>query len=254
MTEDHPDLERRTALAAVVAGSAAFATFGSLLVPAHAAEEKSGEQKSGSQDSAEDDVSASEDMMREHGVLRRTLIVYRELSDRLPHKPQDVDPAALADAAKLFRDFGEDYHEKLLEEQHVFPEVLRYGGVEAKLVQVLLSQHARGREITDYIYNIGKSGRIGTGQAEPLARALAGMVRMYESHTAWEDTVVFPGWKKKISKQHLEETSELFDKIEQEHFGKDEFDDAVARIARIEQTFGLADLDAFTAPPPPKTG
>lgn len=35
-------------------------------------------------------------------------------------------------------------------------------------------------------------------------------------------------------------------------FGKDGFDDAVERIARIEQAFGLADLSKLTAPPPPK--
>jgi hypothetical protein len=46
--------------------------------------------------------------------------------------------------------------------------------------------------------------------------------------------------------------SDLFDKVEHEHFGKDEFDDAVARIARIAQAFGLADFDAYTAPSPPQ--
>ncbi len=247
------DPDRRSALALALGGSAVLVAGGGLLVPAYAADEKPG-GKSGEEESAEEDVTASEDMMREHGVLRRTLIVYHELSLRLPNKAQDIDTAALADAAKLFRDFGEDYHERLLEEQHVFPEFQRSGGTNAKLVQVLLRQHARGREITDYISGVAKSGRIGTGEAQPLAHALATMVRMYQSHTAWEDTVIFPGWKKKISKQHFKEMSELFDKIEKEHFGKDEFDDAVARVARIEQAFGLNDLESFTAPPPPKLG
>lgn len=80
------------------------------------------------------------------------------------------------------------------------------------------------------------------------------MVRMYQSHAAWDDAVIFPAWKKKISDQHFKEMSELFDKIEHEHFGKDEFDDAVSRIARIEQAFGLNNLDDLTAPPPPKAG
>jgi hypothetical protein len=35
-------------------------------------------------------------------------------------------------------------------------------------------------------------------------------------------------------------------------FGKDGFDDAVEKIAAIEQSLGLADLSQFTAPPPPK--
>jgi hypothetical protein len=35
-------------------------------------------------------------------------------------------------------------------------------------------------------------------------------------------------------------------------FGKDGFDDAVERIAKVEQAFGLADLSKLTAPAPPK--
>ena len=35
-------------------------------------------------------------------------------------------------------------------------------------------------------------------------------------------------------------------------FGKDGFEDALARIAAIEREFGLADLNALTAPAPPK--
>src|SRR3954462_6233743 len=52
--------------------------------------------------------------MREHSVLRRTLIVYAELSERLRSNTGKIGPRALADAAKLFREFGEDYHEHTL--------------------------------------------------------------------------------------------------------------------------------------------
>lgn len=34
-------------------------------------------------------------------------------------------------------------------------------------------------------------------------------------------------------------------------FGKDGFDDAVEKIDKIEQAFGLADLSRLTAPSPP---
>ena len=73
---------------------------------------------------------------------------------------------------------------------------------------MLLRQHQRGREITDYIERVGSAGQIGTGQAEPLAAALASMVRMYIAHATWEDTVVFPAWKKSQSKARLEDLAE----------------------------------------------
>ena len=63
-------------------------------------------------ESGEEGVSALEDLMREHGVLRRILIVYAETAPRLARGPAGIDAGALADAATLFRQFGEDYHER----------------------------------------------------------------------------------------------------------------------------------------------
>jgi hypothetical protein len=74
---------------------------------------------------------------------------------------------------------------------------------------------------------------------------------MYNLHAAWEDTVIFPAWKSMQSKERLEELAGKFEEIEHERFGKDGFEDAVARILKVEQALGLADLAAFTASPPP---
>lgn len=240
------ELNRRGAAAL----TAAFATGtlilrGGIITPAGAEE---GNQPKGKEAGGAEDVSATEDLMREHGVLRRTLIVYAELSDRLRTPTATIDPAPLAEAAKLFREFGEDYHEHTLEEQYVFPEVRKAGGPDEKLVEVLLLQHQRGREITDYLFRVGTSGQIGS-QAEPLSQALAAMSRMYQAHAAWEDTVIFPAWKKGLSKSRLDELAEKFEDIEHERFGKDGFDEALERVGRVEQAFGLADLAAYTAPP-----
>ena len=62
--------------------------------------------------------------MREHGVLRRALLVYIETVPRLrgaPGKNLPLEP--IARTAKLFRSFGEDYHERKLEDAHIFPVV-----------------------------------------------------------------------------------------------------------------------------------
>ncbi len=47
------------------------------------------------------------------------------------------------------------------------------------------------------------------------------------------------------------ELANKVEEIEHERFGKDGFADAVARILKVEQTLGLADLAVFTASPPP---
>jgi hemerythrin-like domain-containing protein len=189
--------------------------------------------------------------MREHGVLRRALLVYAETAPRLRTDAGAVDPKALNDTAKLFRSFGEDYHEKKLEEAYVFPAVRKAGGPAAALPDILVAQHNRGREITDYILGITAKGAIGTGDAEPMARAMQGLVLMYQNHAAREDTIIFPAWKNALSARQLKEMGEKFEEIEHKQFGKDGFDDAVEKIAAIEQTLGYADLARFTAPPPP---
>jgi len=46
--------------------------------------------------------------------------------------------------------------------------------------------------------------------------------------------------------------SDKFEEIENEMFGSDGFESALKRIEEIETSLGLASLDTFTAPPPPK--
>jgi hemerythrin-like domain-containing protein len=196
-----------------------------------------------------DDVGAVEDLMREHGVIRRILVVYRESAGRLRTKLASVPAEALQNAAQLMRAFGENYHEKLLEEAHLFPAVKKAGGAAANLIDPLLAQHVRGREITEYVISVTRA-RVGAGNAEPLARALEGFARMYEAHAAQEDTIVFQAWKKALSKKQLGEMGDLFEDIEHKTFGKDGFDDASEKIASIEASLGVS-LASMLPPPPP---
>jgi hemerythrin-like domain-containing protein len=198
------------------------------------------------------EVTATEDLMREHGVLRRALFVYSETAVRLRADPSSVAPDALRRTAKLFRAFGEEYHEKKLEEAYIFPAVRAAGGAAAGYPDVLTAQHDRGREITDYLISVTQGAKLGAGGAEPLARALESFVRMYRAHAAREDTIIFPAWKQTLTAKQLDELGDKFEDIEKEQFGSDGYEDAVRQIGDIEGALGLADLAQFTAQPPPK--
>ena len=203
-------------------------------------------------DQNEPEVTATEDLMREHGVLRRALLVYFQTAPRIRSSASSVDASQLYKTAQLFRDFGENYHERMLEEQHIFPVVRKTPGQAANYVAVLIDQHTRGREVTEYILAVTKTGKIASANAEPLARALDSFVLMYQNHAAREDTVVFPAWKTHFTNKQLDELSDQFEDIERKMFGKDGFDDAVKKIASIEGALGYADISQFTTPPPPK--
>jgi hemerythrin-like domain-containing protein len=198
--------------------------------------------------SSSEEVSATEDLMREHGVIRRVLVVYREAATRLRGNPAAVPPDALQKAATLMRSFGEDYHEKQLEEANIFPALLKVSGPLVGPVNALIAQHQRGREITEYVLARTQKA-IAAQDAEPLARVLESFARMYELHAAIEDTVIFPAWKKVLTPKELDAMGDRFEEIEHETFGKDGFEDAVGRIAAIESGLGV-DLAALTAPPP----
>ncbi|WP_051335513.1 hemerythrin domain-containing protein [Methylocapsa acidiphila] len=200
----------------------------------------------------EKEVSAVEDMMREHGVLRRALLVYAETAARLRAEAGAIDPKLLNETALLFQAFGENYHERELEEPYVFPAVRKAGGAAAALPDILTAQHNRGREITEYVLRVTGKASISAADAEPLARALEAQALMYQNHAAREDTVVFPAWKNALSESQLDELGEKFEEIEHKQFGADGFEDAVRKIAAIEQALGYADLSQFTAPSPPR--
>ena len=194
------------------------------------------------------EVTAAEDLMREHGILRRALLVYQESASRLRQDAASVPPDALEKAANLVRVFGEDYHEKQLEEVFIFPIVKKSPGAAAAYVDVLLAQHTRGREITDYVLEITKADRIPSNSVEPLAKALESFARMYHHHAAVEDTIVFPAWKAATGEAELDELAAKFDELEAAQFGGDGFDTALRRMEEIETSLGLSNLDMFTAP------
>lgn len=192
----------------------------------------------------DEDVSPGEDLMREHGVLKRILLIYSEVARRL-HLKEGFPPQALVDAAGIIRAFIEDYHEKL-EEDFLFPRFKKANKL-VELVDVLLAQHAAGRVLTDTTL------RLATAQAfksshdrRTLSHALRQFVRMYGPHEAREDTVLFPALHSIVSASEYDALGDEFEKREQQRFGKDGFEKTVDRVASIEKLLDIYDLAKFT--------
>src|SRR5689334_10436098 len=59
-----------------------------------------------------EEVPPTEDLMREHGVLKRVLLIYQEAERRLRSGTR-LPPEALHDSADIIRTFIEQYHEHL---------------------------------------------------------------------------------------------------------------------------------------------
>src|SRR5215510_5681447 len=133
-------------------------------------------------------VGPGEDLMREHGVLNRILLIYDEGVRRIGTH-QAFAPDALHSAAAIIKRFLEDYHERL-EEEHLFPRFEKAGKL-ADLVGVLRKQHQAGRQLTAGILE-GTATAPKDAAASALADKLGQFARMYRPHEAREDTVLFP--------------------------------------------------------------
>jgi hemerythrin-like domain-containing protein len=187
---------------------------------------------------AEDDVSTNEDLMREHGVLNRILLIYDEALRHIAAK-QKFDAAIIGKAAGMIQKFIEDYHEKL-EEDHLFPRFEKAGKL-VDLTKTLRAQHAAGRTLTNRILVAAKGNSLQDSAAD-----LAAFLRMYRPHEAREDTVLFPALHTIVSKHEYDALGEEFDKIEQKTFGGDGFDMAVDQVTELEKQMGIYDLAQFT--------
>ena len=207
----------------------------------------------GSPAPARDGLPPDDDLMREHGVLKRVLLCYRAMTSQV-QAGHPLTAAHVQDAALIIHDFIEGFHEGL-EEGYVFPRLRSAGPINSTVtstVSTLLVQHARGRVITQYLLAQAapvKTGPGGTLSADTSARvsgAMQAFVRMYEPHEAREDTVVFPAFRRIVPARELADLGQHFAGLEQQQFGRDEFTAMVARITAIEQALGSYDLSQFT--------
>ena len=157
-----------------------------LLVPATLVAEQRAGARGGAE--PEEDVAPPEDLMREHGVLKRVLLVYEEAIRRIDGK-KDVPVDAVKNGAEIIRTFIEDYHEKL-EEDYLFPRFEKAGKL-ADLTKVLREQHQAGRRVTEQITQLATAQTLkNPSSATKMKDLMRQFVRMYEPHEAREDASI----------------------------------------------------------------
>jgi hemerythrin-like domain-containing protein len=192
----------------------------------------------------EEEISAPEDLMREHGVLNRILLIYEEGLRRLRAK-QDVPPEVFHKPATLVRSFVEDYHEKL-EETFIFPAFEKRNKL-VELVTVLKQQHAAGRRVTDVVLQNAVGDQFHKAEnRKKVIESCEAFIRMYRPHETREDTVLFPALYKVIGAKDVKNLGEQFEEKEHKLFGEDGFEKAVDEVAAIEKQLGIYDLASFT--------
>lgn len=231
MPEKSPLYDRRSFLSAGMGISLFSASVGSILLDSCKNTEE------------EKEVSPPEDLMQEHGLLNRILLIYEHCRIQLVNK-QDLDITLLNNSAAIIRQFVEDYHEKQ-EEDHIFPRFEK-AGILVPLVTILRDQHKGGRNITDHIMQITRSNNTRTADTEQLIILLSQFNRMYRPHESREDTVLFPSFRKLVSQHEYDSLGEEFEKNEHKLFGENGFESFVSKVEGIEKALGIYELSQFT--------
>lgn len=194
----------------------------------------------------EEQVSPPEDLMREHGVLRRILLIYENIQGHLS-SGKEFPPETLSSSAGIIQKFIEQYHEKL-EEDYLFPRFDKAGKL-VDLVKILKEQHKAGRRLTEYIMKSSVSMALKEApKRKELAETLHMFIRMYRPHAAREDTILFPTLRTIVSKKEFEDLGEEFEEKEQKLFGEGGFEKIVAQVAELEKGLGIYELAQFTPP------
>ena len=190
------------------------------------------------------DVNATEDLMREHGVLNRVLLIYEEGIRRINSgSPPNAD--VLSSAAGIIRKFIEAYHEKL-EEEEVFPRLEKLGKLN-DLTQVLRAQHAAGRRLTSEILkNATPAALKSKAQAQGFIRPTQQFIRMYRPHEAREDTVLFPAFHALFTEEEFDKLGDQFEEKEHQLLGSAGFEGTVEQVAQLENALGIYELSKFT--------
>lgn len=196
-----------------------------------------------SDENKEKEISPTEDLMQEHGVLNRVLLIYDHFLNSIVTK-KEINPGLLGDAAMIIRKFIEDYHEKQ-EEQFLFPRFEK-AGKEVELVQTLRIQHQQGGIITSNILQISKRPKLLDVEIKELSGLLSSFVTMYRPHEAREDTVLFPAFRTIVSQNEYDSLGEDFEKNEHKMFGEGGFQQFVDKVASIEKELGIYELAQFT--------
>jgi hemerythrin-like domain-containing protein len=188
-------------------------------------------------------IPPTEDLMREHGLLNRVLLIYEEIIKQIDRGV--FQKASLRKAVDIIKTFIEDYHEKL-EEDYIFP-LFEQRKIETQLVRTLRNQHRKGQEITARLEQILKMKNVLAPVIKSeIKRLLTKFIQMYRPHEAREDTILFPQVRSLISEKEFKELGERFEKLENDLFGEEGFEKNVKKVAAIEKTLGIYKLDTFT--------
>ena len=193
----------------------------------------------------DEEVTPAEDLMREHGVLRRVMYLYDDAAGRFEAR-REVPLDALAAGAGIVRRVIEDYHEKLEEELRV--PALRAGRQARRADRRSCGGSTRpAASLTDRIVALAKAPLADADRAA-LAHGRCGASTTCTGPTRRART---PCCSRRSASSSARTRTRSWASSSRTRstpiLGERGFEHAVDDVTRLEQAFGLDDLAKLTA-------
>lgn len=235
--------DRRTLLL-----TAAGAGLGSMALMASQAwggpAKKAGRKKQAADAAPEEEPnSPPEDLMLDHAVAERLLLIYQEGTRRMRAK-ESVDARVFHETAELVRKVVEDYHQKR-EEAHILGQFGEHAEL-AALAKTLREQHGIARKLTDKILEASTAERFAGGDGRRVVGlSCEAYVRMYRPHMAMESTELFQTLYEVVPEKKLDNIAAQFQKLEQQTFDEGGLDKVLADVERLEKELHIDTLESY---------
>lgn len=185
-----------------------------------------------------------EDLMEEHSILRRALLIYEECIRRM-NIGEDFDPDLLIEATNVIKVII-IYHHALLEHEYIFPR-FKEADKYAEMADILTEQHGAADGQEKIILEHANEDSINNPETkEILINALKKSIRVFRPHIDREDTEMFPEFKTVVTAHEYYELGKKFKEIEYQKWGENGHRQMVDKIIHVEKALGINDLDSFT--------
>lgn len=188
-----------------------------------------------------------EDLMEEHSILRRALLIYEECIRRMDIG-EDFEPDLIIETTNVIKVII-IFHHALLEHEYIFPR-FREADKYVEMCDILTEQHGRAGEQEELIIKHANRDSINNPEEKDiLINALKKSIRVFRPHIDREDTEMFPEFKTVVTAHEFYELGKKFKEIEDQKWGENGHRQMVDKIAKVEKALGINDLGSFT----PKT-
>lgn len=155
-------------------------------------------------------ISKTEELMIEHGLIRRILFAMRRCKTRKQTR----------DLAIIFKEFSKEHEQS--EEKDIFDDVSKENKNAESIIDKLIEQHEAGQLLIDRAI-----------EDDYEQKDIEDFCSMYENHANIEDSIIFPFWQKIPKEEKQGQLEKTYSKY-------------LCEVIDIESEIGISNISDFT--------